>query len=136
MSEKLVGYFTIWGDGTGDFAILKDLFVSEVIGLGKELGLSKELIEKTPDDGLSGMSDEEKLGFKYSDVEDCIHGIMEDSDINWKRAVQAFHNMALSDQYKNFKDLNEGQLKAYEAHKRNAFKYELTKIPGCEKMLF
>lgn len=67
-SEIICGYYTLWGDGACDFDPIADLYVDEVIKLGKQLGLPDKFILKTPDDGMSGISDETKLGFKYSDV--------------------------------------------------------------------
>ena len=67
-SERFVGYFTKGGDGVCDIAPIADLYVDEVIKVGEYLGIPEEIIHKTPDDGLSGISDEEKLGFSYSDV--------------------------------------------------------------------
>ena len=40
--------------------------MGEVKALGYELGLPKKFIEKTPEDGLSGKTDEENLGFSYA----------------------------------------------------------------------
>ncbi len=74
LSERLMGYFTIWGDGAGDFAPLAHLYVSEVMALGRALGLPEELAFKTPTDGMSGKSDEDNLGFSYSDVEKVDRG--------------------------------------------------------------
>lgn len=62
-SEDYVGYSTKYGDSAGDFSPLLDFLVEEVRELGYALGLPRDLIEKTPSDGLSGSSDEEKLGF-------------------------------------------------------------------------
>lgn len=73
-SERLMGYFTIWGDGAGDFAPLAHLYVSEVIAVGKALGLPAELVEKAPSDGMSGKTDEENLGFSYESVEKVQEG--------------------------------------------------------------
>ena len=68
-SEVYVGYFTKGGDNVCDIAPIKELYVDEVIKVGEYLNMvPKEIIHKTPDDGLSGMTDEEKLGFNYSDV--------------------------------------------------------------------
>ena len=36
--------------------------------IGEALGLPLDLVYKTPTDGLSGMSDEEKLGISYIDM--------------------------------------------------------------------
>ncbi len=68
-SELYVGYFTKGGDNVCDIAPIKHLYVDEVIKVGDYLGMvPKNIIHKTPDDGLSGKSDEEKLGFSYDDV--------------------------------------------------------------------
>ena len=65
-SEDYVGYSTKDGDAAGDFSPLSDLLVHEVLQVGAVLGLPEQLVRKTPSDGLSGMSDEDKLGFTYS----------------------------------------------------------------------
>lgn len=74
LSERLMGYFTLWGDGAGDFAPLANLFVSDVVSLGMELGLPEDLVKKTPSDGMCGKSDEDNLGFTYADVEKIARG--------------------------------------------------------------
>ena len=74
LSERLTGYFTLWGDGAGDFAPLANLYVSQVVQLGKDLGLPDELVEKAPSDGMSGMTDEAKLGFTYDQLEKVSRG--------------------------------------------------------------
>ncbi|MBQ8730458.1 MAG: hypothetical protein IJY81_04650, partial [Lachnospiraceae bacterium] len=65
-------YFTKWGDGASDFNILANFTSLEVMRLGEELGLPLDLVYKTPADGLSGLSDEEKLGVSYVDVHNYI----------------------------------------------------------------
>ena len=65
-SEDYVGYSTKYGDAAGDFSPLSELLVHEVLQVGDTLGLPEQLVRKTPSDGLSGMSDEDKLGFTYS----------------------------------------------------------------------
>ena len=64
-SEDWVGYATKYGDGAGDFSPLSNLLVREVKAIGYELGLPAELIEKVPEDGLCGKTDEDNLGFSY-----------------------------------------------------------------------
>ena len=66
--ELYVGYFTKGGDNVSDISVLADFTVSEVIKIGEYLGVPDEIIHKTPDDGLSGKTDEEKLGVKYSEI--------------------------------------------------------------------
>lgn len=72
LSEDFVGYSTKNGDSVGDFSPLANLTVAEVKQLGYELGLPKDLIEKVPTDGMSGKSDEEKLGFTYEELDRYI----------------------------------------------------------------
>lgn len=67
-AEIFVGYFTKWGDGGNDIATIADYTVEEVIKIGEYLDVPKSALYKTPDDGLSGKSDEEKLGVKYSEI--------------------------------------------------------------------
>ncbi len=71
-SEIYTGYFTKGGDNVSDILVLSDLVVSEVIKIGDYIGVPYEICHKTPDDGLSGKSDEEKLGVKYADIEEVI----------------------------------------------------------------
>ena len=74
-SEDWIGYSTKYGDSAGDFAPIQSLFVSEVKALGYELGLPREFIEKVPEDGLSGKTDEENFGFTYAEIEEYLrHG--------------------------------------------------------------
>ncbi len=68
-SEDYVGYSTKYGDAAGDFSPLSDLTVQEVLQIGEEIGLPVQLVKKAPSDGLSGMTDEEKLGFTYAELD-------------------------------------------------------------------
>ncbi len=71
-SEDYVGYSTKYGDAAGDFSPISDLTVREVLAIGELLGLPEKLVHKAPSDGLSGMSDEDKLGFTYDMLDDYI----------------------------------------------------------------
>jgi NAD+ synthase len=71
-SERYIGYSTKFGDGVGDFSPIGNLTVREVLAIGDDLGLPHELVHKTPSDGMSGMSDEDKLGFTYEELDDYI----------------------------------------------------------------
>jgi NAD+ synthase len=48
------------------------LTVTEILQIGRELGLPDKFIEKVPLDGLSGFTDEENLGFTYSVLDKYI----------------------------------------------------------------
>ena len=69
LSEATVGYCTKDGDTSCDFALLGKLTSIEVVEVGLTMEeLPRELVIKTPTDGLSGMSDEEKMGLSYRDI--------------------------------------------------------------------
>ncbi|MBQ1396334.1 MAG: NAD(+) synthase [Eubacterium sp.] len=65
LSEDWVGYSTRYGDAAGDFSPLAKLTVQEVRAVGTALGLPDQLVHKVPIDGLSGLTDEQNLGFTY-----------------------------------------------------------------------
>ena len=69
LSEDWVGYSTRYGDSVGDFSPLSHLTVTEVKEIGYLLGLPKELVDKTPIDGLCGKTDEDNLGFTYAELD-------------------------------------------------------------------
>ena len=71
-SERYIGYSTKFGDGAGDFSPLGNLTVREVLAIGDDLGLPHELVHKTPSDGMSGKSDEEKIGFTYDELDEYL----------------------------------------------------------------
>ena len=71
-SENIVSYATLWGDTCGSFAPIDMLTTEEVIEIGDDLGLPYELTHKTPIDGLQPLSDEDKLGFTYHEVNELI----------------------------------------------------------------
>lgn len=84
-SERFVGYFTKFGDGACDYNPIKDILKTDLIQMGLELGIPKELICKTPSDGLTGKTDEEKYGFSYKVLDEYIKtGVCEDYKIKEK----------------------------------------------------
>lgn len=72
LSEDWVGYSTRYGDAAGDFSPLSRLTVAEVKQIGLLLDLPAFLVEKIPIDGLCGKTDEENLGFLYSELDRYI----------------------------------------------------------------
>jgi len=94
LSEDYVGYATKFGDGAGDFSPLSQLTVTEVKAVGRELNLPSKLVDKLPEDGLSGLSDEENLGFSYDVLDKYIReGICEDAAV--KEKIDKLHKMNL-----------------------------------------
>lgn len=66
LSEFLTGYFTRWGDECGDLKPLINLTKNEVVAIGLTMPeIPRYLVEKTPADGLSEKTDEDKIGFSY-----------------------------------------------------------------------
>ena len=94
LSEDWVGYSTRYGDSVGDFSPCSFLTVQEVKAVGRVLGLPEALIEKAPSDGLSGMTDEDKLGFKYDELDRYIRtGEIEDQEK--KERIDRLHRINL-----------------------------------------
>ena len=81
LSEDWVGYSTRYGDSVGDFSPVSRLTVAEVKQIGYLLGLPRELVDKTPIDGLCGKTDEDNLGFTYAELDRYIRtGEIEDAE--------------------------------------------------------
>ena len=81
LSEDYVGYSTRYGDSVGDFSPLSRLTVQEVKAIGYVLGLPRNLVDKTPIDGLCGKTDEDNLGFTYAELDRYIRtGEIDDAD--------------------------------------------------------
>lgn len=113
LSEKEVGYTTKWGDNVGDFAPLANFTKSEVVEIGLMLGLNKDYVCKIPDDGLSGQSDEEKLGFSYDSLDKFIRtGIKDNSyPLIEKMHKYSLHKRKIESFNNNFKNYFENKEK-------------------------
>lgn len=72
LCESMVGYTTKWGDNSSDFNPIGNFTVSEVLEIGRMLGVPEKILKKAPSDGLGGQTDEEKMGIKYSQIEEMI----------------------------------------------------------------
>ena len=93
-SEDYIGYSTKFGDAAGDFSPISDFTKTEVKEIGRELGLPSKFIEKVPEDGMSGLSDEEKLGFTYEVLDRYIlTGEIEDQET--KKRIDHLHKTNL-----------------------------------------
>ena len=92
LSEDWVGYSTKFGDSAGDFSPLARLTVTEVKAIGRALLLPAKFIDKLPEDGLSGLSDEENLGFTYDVLDKYIReGICENAAV--KEKIDRLHRI-------------------------------------------
>ena len=113
LSEDWVGYCTVYGDSAGAFSPLGMYTTDEVIGLGRALKLPEKFLMKPPSDGLTGLTDEDNLGFTYRAVNEYVrYGRCEDESIRAKidqkhkasrfkfRTIPVYHNgldMAIED---------------------------------------
>ena len=80
------------GRVAGDFSPLSGLMVHEVLQVGACLGLPEQLVQKTPSDGLSGLSDEDKLGFTYAELDHYIlTGVCENEE--HKKKIDRLHRL-------------------------------------------
>ena len=93
-SEDYIGYLTKFGDAAWDFGLLNDFLVKEVKQIGYELGLPKKFIEKAPEDGLTGKTDEDNLGFTYAVLDHYIEtGEIESEEL--KAKIERLHRLNL-----------------------------------------
>ena len=96
-SVLYVVYFTKGGDNVCDIAPIKNLYVDEVIQIGEYLNMVPSyILNKIPSDGLSGLTDEEKLGYTYQDVKKVSleeeTGVIDNTlDINIRKKIIKDH---------------------------------------------
>lgn len=89
-SENYIGYSTIYGDTAGDFSPISGFTVSEVIAIGRVLGIPEQYLIKPPSDGLCGRTDEDKIGFTYEVLDNYIRfGQLPDD--NTRRKIDTMH---------------------------------------------
>lgn len=92
LSETMIGYTTKWGDNVGDFSPIANYTKTEVCQIGMELGLPKELVQKTPEDALSGKSDEENIGFSYDELDNYIRNGIKDTNFKKIENMHKYSN--------------------------------------------
>lgn len=73
-SELLLGYSTLHGDMASALHPIGDLYKSQVRLLAHELQVPQVIIDKKPSADLwQGQTDEEDLGFSYSEVDELLY---------------------------------------------------------------
>lgn len=103
LCEAMVGYTTKWGDNASDFNPIANFTVSEVLEIGRILGVPSKILEKAPSDGLGGQTDEEKMGIKYTQIEEMIESGKTDEEAKekiMKRYNASRHKRMLVPTYK------------------------------------
>lgn len=103
-SEKMIGYFTKYGDGGADILPLGGLLKTQVKELARELGIPKEIIEKMPSAGLwEGQTDEGEIGITYEELDRTLLAI-ESGDLagcNPKTVEKVKRMIAVSEHKRN-----------------------------------
>lgn len=73
-SERLLGYFTRFGDQASDIEPILHLYKTQVYQLAKYLKVPQEVIDAEPTAGLwDGQTDENELGFTYQEADQVIY---------------------------------------------------------------
>ena len=82
-----VGFYTKYGDGGVDISPIADCSKSQVWELGRHLGISNDIINTPPTDGLwnDGRNDVEQLGMTYEDLEKAMK---DKKDPNYKKYLE------------------------------------------------
>ncbi len=68
LCERYVGYFTKHGDGAFDYNPIAEFSVDEVYQIARYIDVPEKVLQKAPADGLGKLTDEQKLGVKYSQI--------------------------------------------------------------------
>jgi NAD+ synthase len=90
-SERMMGYFTKYGDGGVDLLPLGDLTKSQVWKLAKELGIPKRIIERAPSAGFwVGQTDEEDMNIRYLDLDKIITSLEKREEAKVSRAQVSY----------------------------------------------
>ena len=75
-SEYMTGYFTKHGDGGVDLEPLLPLYKTQVRKIARELGVPKEIIDRSPTAGLwEGQTDEDEMGISYELLDAILLGM-------------------------------------------------------------
>lgn len=73
-SERLLGYYTRFGDAASDMEPISHLYKTQIYELAKYLKVPGEIIKSKPTAGLwQGQSDEGEFGFTYREADQVLH---------------------------------------------------------------
>ena len=103
LSEAYLGWFTLNGDDQGQVKPLANLTATEVVAVGKELGLPDWVVDKAPSDGLCGQTDEQKMEISYSKLDNYIRtGFIDDIEMQERIEDRHYANMFKLEQMPSF----------------------------------
>ncbi len=99
-----IGFYTKYGDGGVDLSPIADLNKTEVFALGRELGISEEIQQAAPTDGLwnDDRTDEDQIGASYPELEWAMEFDGDDSQIDCRQAevLSIYHQLNQANQHK------------------------------------
>jgi NAD+ synthase len=77
-SERLLGYFTKYGDAAVDVQPMQSLYKTEVGEVAREIGLDERFVEKAPTAALwAGQTDEGEIGADYATVDRVLRRLVD-----------------------------------------------------------
>ncbi len=77
-SERLLGYFTRFGDAASDIEPISHLYKTHVYQLAKYLKVENKTIEAAPTAGLwAGQTDEGEFGFTYEEADQVLYRLFD-----------------------------------------------------------
>ncbi len=92
-SERLLGYFTRFGDSASDIEPISHLYKTQVYQLAKYLEIPKETINQPPSAGLwDGQTDEDEFGFSYLEADQVLHLYYDEKMLLEEIIKQGFKN--------------------------------------------
>lgn len=91
-SEKLLGYFTRFGDAASDIEPISHLYKTQIYQLAKYLKVPEKIIQQSPTAGLwDGQTDESEFGFTYEEADQVLY-LYHDRSIDIKKVKKDFPN--------------------------------------------
>ncbi len=106
-SERLLGYFTRFGDAASDIEPISHLYKTQIYQLAKYLKVPKEVINAKPTAGLwSGQTDEGEFGFTYKEADQILY-LYE----NKKMKIEEIEKLGFKNTEKIIKRVKDNQFK-------------------------
>ena len=93
-----VGFYTKYGDGGVDISPIADCTKTQVWELGKYLGVSEDIVNSQPTDGLwdDGRNDVQQLGMSYEDLEKAM---VDKNDPNYQKYLKLEKKFTQNESY-------------------------------------
>lgn len=85
-TEHSLGLYVKWGDGASDIEPIIHLYKTEVMALGRELGIPQKILDKAPSPDIApGVTDEYLLGMDYATIDRILIKMYNHSDLSDER---------------------------------------------------